>query len=151
MVIGDAHHGTLVEPFDKHSVFIVHRRAGRSAHRCHALRAQPLGCGDEVLARVVDGVRRTVLQRQFEAAHATLDEAQTLLTDAMGYVRTRYLLERGRVFNSSGKPDQARPFFRAAWDKAQAGKLEDLAVDAAHMLVILDGQEWNLKALALAT
>lgn len=86
------------------------------------------------------------LQGKFAEAHQTLDAVVTNTP----VVEVRYLLERGRVFNSSGKPDQARPVFRAAFEKAQAGKFEDLAVDAAHMLGILDGNEWNLKALAMA-
>lgn len=86
------------------------------------------------------------LQGKFAEAHATLDavKANTPIEEV------RYLLERGRVFNSSGKPADARPLFHAAWEKAQAATLDDLAVDAAHMLGILDGNEWNLKALALA-
>lgn len=94
------------------------------------------------------------LQRQFEAAHATLDEAQQLLTDDMGYVRTRYLLERGRVYNSSGQPEQAAPLFRAAWELASTSGQDFYAVDAAHMLGICEPPdqqvEWNLKALTLA-
>ncbi len=94
------------------------------------------------------------LQRQFEAAHATLDEAQTLLTDAMGYVRTRYLLERGRLYNSSRQIEQAAPLFRAAWELASTSGQDFYAVDAAHMLGICEPPdqaiEWNLRALTLA-
>jgi len=86
------------------------------------------------------------LQRKFEEAHRTLDAVVT----NSPRVEVRYLLERGRVFNSSGKPDQARPLFLAAWEKAQAAKLDFFAVDAAHMLGILDGLEWHEKAVALA-
>ena len=86
------------------------------------------------------------LQGKFDEAHKTLDGVVTNSPAS----EVRYLLERGRVFNSSGKSDQARPLFRAAFEKAQAGQLEDLAVDAAHMLGILDGNAWNLQALALA-
>ncbi len=94
------------------------------------------------------------LQRQFEAAHATLDEAQTLLTDGMGYVRTRYLLERGRVYNSAREIDQAAPLFRAAWELASTSGQDFYAVDAAHMLGLCEPPEqaieWNLRALTLA-
>jgi tetratricopeptide (TPR) repeat protein len=66
----------------------------------------------------------------------------------------RYALERGRVFNSSGKKDKARPFFVQAWEDAlQAGE-DFYAVDAAHMIAIVEPpekqMEWNLKAVALA-
>jgi tetratricopeptide (TPR) repeat protein len=86
------------------------------------------------------------LQRKFDEAHKTLDAVAT----NSPRVEVRYLLERGRVFNSSGQPDKARPLFLAAWDKARAARLDFLAVDAAHMLGILDGMEWHQKALALA-
>ena len=36
--------------------------------------------------------------------------------NAPARVRLRYLLERGRVLNSSGKPDEARPLFLQAWE-----------------------------------
>jgi tetratricopeptide (TPR) repeat protein len=94
------------------------------------------------------------LQRRFADAHTTLDAALGLLTPHMGQARIRYLLERGRVFNSSGQIEQARPFFLEAWEAAQALQEDFYAVDAAHMLAIvepLDQQlDWHLRALALA-
>lgn len=97
----------------------------------------------EVLTQIA---RAQGLQRRFAEAHRTLDGVVTNSPETS----VRYLLERGRVFNSSGKPDQARPLFRTAWEKAVAAKLDFLAVDAAHMLGILDGLEWHEKAIALA-
>jgi tetratricopeptide (TPR) repeat protein len=97
----------------------------------------------EILTQIA---RAQGLQGKFAEAHQTLDSVATNTPT----VEVRYLLERGRVFNSSGKPNEARPLFLAAWNKAQAAKLDDYAVDAAHMLGILDGNEWNLKALVLA-
>ncbi len=94
------------------------------------------------------------LQRQFEAAHQTLDQAAKLLTDNLQTAHIRLLLERGRVFNSSGKPSEARPLFLQAWELAQVGHEDFYAVDAAHMLAIVapsnEQMEWNLKAVALA-
>jgi len=76
------------------------------------------------------------------------------LTAALPLVRARYLLERGRVFNSSGQPDRARPLFVAAWEQAQALGDDFHAIDAAHMVAIVappdEQMAWNLKALALA-
>jgi len=46
------------------------------------------------------------LQRDFAAAHQTLDAVQSELTDDLCRARVRYLLERGRVFNSSGRPEE---------------------------------------------
>lgn len=95
------------------------------------------------------------LQKRFDEAHATLDEAEAILAPADApRVRVRLLLERGRVFNTSGAPDRGRPLFLQAWDLANAIGETDLALDAAHMMAIVetsDGQiEWSLKALAIA-
>lgn len=96
------------------------------------------------------------LQRKFTAAHETLDRVEKSLTkeDADDKTRVRYLLERGRVFNSSGNEDVARPLFQDAMDLAVKIKDDFDAVDAAHMLAIVEEGEkslqWNLKALDLA-
>ncbi|MFL5733454.1 MAG: tetratricopeptide repeat protein [Chloroflexia bacterium] len=98
------------------------------------------------------------LQRNFEQAHRTLDQAEALLTPDMAVARARYLLERGRVFNTSGSRGDARPFFLEALAAAQeAGAPAEAdyhAVDAAHMLGIIEppdeALEWNLKAVEMA-
>ena len=92
------------------------------------------------------------LQRRFDDAHATLDGVQA--QQPTGRPRVRYLLERGRVFNSAGDRDRARPLFVDAMDAAAQAGEDGLAVDAAHMLAIVEtGEEalgWNLRALAMA-
>jgi tetratricopeptide (TPR) repeat protein len=107
------------------------------------------------LAQLLTQIARTQgLQRQFDAAHQSLDIVSKLLTDDLQTARVRYLLERGRVFNSSGNPDQARPLFLQAWELAQTAHEDAYAVDAAHMLAIVspsdEQMQWNLKAVALA-
>lgn len=93
------------------------------------------------------------LQRRFEEAHAALDEVQPHV--GLGpSVKVRYLLERGRVLNSSGDAAAARPLFQEAFDVAQVAGEEFLTVDAAHMMgIVTSGDEsvgWNLKALEMA-
>ena len=96
------------------------------------------------------------LQRKFQAAHETLDRVEKGLAkeDADEKTMVRYLLERGRVFNSSGNKDVARPLFQDALDLAVKIKDDFDAVDAAHMLAIVEEGEkslqWNLRALDLA-
>jgi len=96
------------------------------------------------------------LQRKFQDAHKTLDrvEKAMLKAEADDKTRVRYLLERGRVFNSSGKRDEARPLFLQALELAVKSKDDFNAVDAAHMMAIVETNEkqleWNLKALDLA-
>lgn len=114
------------------------------------LRAAPDdGLRAETLTQIA---RAQGLQRQFEAAHATLDQVELMPIDDRPRVRVRYLLERGRVFNSSRQPDRAVPLFGQACDRALAAQQTALAVDALHMLAIADSNQalaWNLKALAL--
>src|SRR5262245_41296279 len=55
------------------------------------------------------------LQGDFDAAHQTLDTVERALSGTDGRVHIRYLLERGRTFNSAGQPEKARPLFLAAW------------------------------------
>ncbi|HWA82620.1 MAG TPA: tetratricopeptide repeat protein, partial [Fimbriimonadaceae bacterium] len=113
--------------------------------------------GDEAyLAELLSQLARTQsLQRKFDESHAILDRAETLAASKGGRPRLRILLERGRAYNSFGRKDLARPLFLEAWELG--GKLgEDrLAVDAAHMVAIIEtGEEalrWNLIALGLAT
>ncbi len=95
------------------------------------------------------------LQRKFDEAHLTLDQVKSRLESASELTEIRYLLERGRVFNSSKKATEALPFFVKAYHKAFKGNSDDLAVDAAHMVAIAEAKpsdqlEWNLKALAIA-
>jgi tetratricopeptide (TPR) repeat protein len=106
-------------------------------------------------AQLLTQIARTEgLQRRFEAAHRTLDEAQTYLRDDLYRARIRYLLERGRVLNSSRQRSQARDHFLDAWQLAVEHREDFYAVDAAHMMAIVEPPEgqlaWNLKAMELA-
>ena len=109
------------------------------------------------LAELLTQLARTQgMQGHFDDAHATLDRADKLIDDAtMPKARVRYLLERGRAFNSSDHPDQARPLFEKALELASANRLDAYAIDGAHMLAIVepsaDGQlKWNYRAVAMA-
>jgi tetratricopeptide (TPR) repeat protein len=94
------------------------------------------------------------LRRQFAAANATLDAVEASLYSAPSHVRVRYLLERGRVFNSAGSPERAVPLFSAALSLAGCNDDAFYAVDAAHMLGIAapagERLDWNLKAVAMS-
>ena len=94
------------------------------------------------------------LQRKFADAHATLDAIQKQLDGMPAHVRVRYLLERGRTFNSSGAPERAVPLFAEALSLADCAGDSFYAIDAAHMLGIAapasERLDWNMKALAKA-
>jgi tetratricopeptide (TPR) repeat protein len=101
--------------------------------------------------------RALALQRKFAEADAALDMLAPDLDKAPARVRVRYLLERGRIRNSSGEPAAGVPLFK---DAAYAALKDTLSgadfyrVDALHMLGIAtppDEQlDWNLRALAAA-
>jgi tetratricopeptide (TPR) repeat protein len=96
------------------------------------------------------------LQRKFAEAHQTLDGVKEELSTELVTPTIRYLLERGRVFNSSGQPGEAQTLFQQAWELASRHTEEAFfAVDAAHMLAIAAGTfeekiEWNITALHAA-
>ena len=101
--------------------------------------------------------RTQSLRREFTAAHRTLDEIAPALPSADARVHVRYLLERGRTYNSSGSPSRAMPLFEEAAARSEkAGRESDVfyTIDALHMLGIAappsQQLEWNLKALAIA-
>jgi tetratricopeptide (TPR) repeat protein len=94
------------------------------------------------------------LQRDFALAHSTLDQVNPAVRDASPRLQTRYLLERGRVFNSAGEPGKAVPLFLKAWETASTPDLDFYAVDAGHMLAIAlppaEQPAWAEKAIARA-
>jgi tetratricopeptide (TPR) repeat protein len=106
-------------------------------------------------AELLTQIARThSLRSQFDEAHRLLDQAQPLLSDTYPKSKIRYLLERGRTFRSAKKANEARPLFLEAWTLANAADLDGLAIDAAHMMAIVEPPNqqlpWNLKALRLA-
>ena len=97
------------------------------------------------------------LQRKFAEADATLDALLPNLNAPPTRIRVRYLLERGRVRNSSGQSDAAVPMFKEAVAAARMDTLRDAdfyLVDALHMLGIAapapERLDWNLQALRAA-
>ena len=91
---------------------------------------------------------------KFDEAHKILDRAKELEPEKYEKANIRYLLERGRTFNSSKKQDKAKPLFLEAYDFGLAHNLDFYTIDAAHMLGIVDkGEEslnWNNIAIKLA-
>ena len=104
------------------------------------------------------------LQNRFDDANATLDLVERDLTVLKApepselHLRSRILIERGRVLNTSGDPAKARPLFEQSLALADSAHVEGLAVDAAHMVAIAafndsahaDAVVWNERALAMA-
>ncbi|MBI5867110.1 MAG: tetratricopeptide repeat protein [candidate division Zixibacteria bacterium] len=107
------------------------------------------------LVELTTQIARTLgLQQKFAEAHALLDSTLPLLDAAGERARVRYLLERGRTFNSSKQQEKSVPLFTEAWERAQKAGYDFYAVDAAHMLAIAtpaaEHMGWNMNAVAVA-
>ena len=101
-------------------------------------------------------IARTLgLRSRFAEAQHELDAVDAELGDAGAEPRVRALLERGRVWRSQGDPARAQPLFLQAAQAAQAAGLEDLQVDALHMVALVQPEPeqqlaWTRRALAAA-
>ena len=95
--------------------------------------------------------RQLGLVGDFAAGHALIDQAECLAGDDP-QARAICAVERGRLHNSAGEREKARPLFDQAWRLARKAGAHALAVDAAHMLAIVgtfdDAIEWTATALA---
>jgi tetratricopeptide (TPR) repeat protein len=95
------------------------------------------------------------LQGRFQDGHETLDLAEIELDGPQPRLAARIKLERGRLYNSAGQPDQSISLFLDAWAMAIRAKADDEAIDAAHMLGIVVGDDeglaWNQRAFKLAS
>ena len=86
------------------------------------------------------------LRGHFEQCDALLDEAK-----ALGGADARVLLERGRRERSSGRPGAGLAQFEQAFELARRTGEDVLAVDAAHMVAIVDDSEaWTARAVEIA-
>jgi tetratricopeptide (TPR) repeat protein len=129
-----------------------------SERRFRELSRAAIERGDVTAALELDtqAARAQGLDRRMDEARATLERVEAKLAGQPARVQVRLLLERGRVLNSSGQPESARPLFEQAWKLAGEDHLDGLAVDAAHMVAIAllsnpdEAIAWNDKALALA-
>ena len=127
-----------------------------SESRFRELLPQIQASGDaSMLAELLTQIARSQgLQQKFADAAATLDQADALIEPNMTTAKVRSLLERGRWFNSSKRPEESFPLFKESLDLAQAAGLEFYAVDAAHMLGIVTKDEeslrWNEEAMKIA-
>lgn len=107
-----------------------------------------------------DGVQRAVwltqvaralgLQERYAEGHLMLDR----IVETDREVRCRVELERGRLHRSAGDDRTARRCFGRAIRTAVGGGLDELHVDALHMLALVSGPDRqvaiNHRALAVA-
>ncbi|MGQ0721874.1 MAG: tetratricopeptide repeat protein [Candidatus Eiseniibacteriota bacterium] len=113
------------------------------------------GADRSALLQVRTQIARALgLQKKYDEAGAVLEAVERELDTADPIVRVRWLLERGRVANTSGRKDDARPLFEEAWRLGRETSADAFAVDAAHMVAIVSPPDeavvWNERALDLA-
>ncbi len=95
------------------------------------------------------------VQKKFDAAHATLDQAEKLLTPEYDLARVRILCERGRAFQQAGDIEQALIYFEKSYALSAQCQFDKQTINAAHMIAIVaptsaEKIAWNRKALDLA-
>ena len=106
-------------------------------------------------AETTDAGRAEVLSQlaRVESLRANYEECDMLLdeAEALGGAEVRVLLERGRRARSSGQAGAGRPQFEQAFELARQSGDDVLAVDAAHMIAIVDDVEaWTTRGVEIA-
>ncbi|HYO44987.1 MAG TPA: tetratricopeptide repeat protein [Candidatus Limnocylindrales bacterium] len=116
--------------------------------------AEADGDADAADAARTQLARSLGLQARFEDGDVILDMVDVAHPDG-DRVRIRSRLERGRLRRSSGDTASAVAPLEEAWALARSLGEDGLAVDAAHMLALVDAApgvvSWNERALDLAT
>jgi uncharacterized protein len=111
--------------------------------------------GDAALTLRTQIARTYSLRSRFAEAHAVLDAVDAELAGASPEPQVRALLERGRAFRSTKQTAEADPLFRRAFALAVPAGLEYLAIDAMHMIALVEPTlaaqlDWNRRAIAAA-
>jgi tetratricopeptide (TPR) repeat protein len=125
--------------------------------------ALPTASLDDALILYTQIARSYGLRGDFTQAREILASRAPQLQSASGEAQVRYYLELGRTYSSATHPPEtqttearelARAAYLRAFELAQNEKLDNLAIDALHMLALVETTpqeqlEWTRKALAL--
>jgi tetratricopeptide (TPR) repeat protein len=117
---------------------------------------------DDTLILKTQIARTYGLRRDFSQAQQILADIESQIANANIEAKVHYYLELGRTYSSTSHPPEsqtneakelARSAYMQAFELAQNGKLDDLAIDALHMMSVVntapeDQLEWNRKAVA---
>lgn len=118
--------------------------------------------GDDALILQTQIARTYGLRRNFPEARRVLAGIRDAVSRASPEVRVRYDLELGRTYASPAHTpeevtrddrEKARSLYTSAFERARDAQLDDLAIDALHMMNAVDTEPkdqlaWDLKALA---
>ncbi|KAA1427361.1 tetratricopeptide repeat protein [Nocardioides antri] len=108
--------------------------------------------GDERAVWLTQAARALALQGRYAEGHLVLDRLED--TDSPE-VACRVLLERGRLLRSAGEPAAARKLFARAVKRATTSALDELHVDALHMVALVSDPSEQVaiteRAIAVAS
>jgi tetratricopeptide (TPR) repeat protein len=118
---------------------------------------------DDVLILQSQIARTYGLRQRFPQAQEILAHIEPQIQSAGVEAQVRYYLELGRTYSSATHSPEsqttevkglARSSYMRAFELAQKGELDSLAIDALHMMTFVDTApeeqvEWNRKAMAL--
>lgn len=118
--------------------------------------------GDDAIELQTQIARTYGLRRRFDEARRILADVEPAIARAGPAAQVRYHLELGRTYASAThkadeitpeRREKARAAYMTAFDKAKAARLDYLALDALHMMVMVDAAPeaqlaWNEKAIA---
>ena len=117
-------------------------------------KAEKSGNRDYYVQLLSQLARTLSMQNKITDSHQVLDKAEALLGKNMPTATVRYLLERGRTYNTSEEKEKARACFMKAFRLSEEKQLDAYSLDAAHMMGIVEPVDqqmaWHLKALAIA-
>lgn len=105
-----------------------------SEHRFRAAADRAFGAERAILQTQV--ARAVGLQGRYDEGHAVLDLVLGATDGCPAEVAVRVALERGRLLNSAGHPEEALEEFRHAADLAAEAGFPGLRIDALHMVAI---------------
>jgi tetratricopeptide (TPR) repeat protein len=118
---------------------------------------------DDALILQTQIARSYGLRQRFPQAQEILADIESQVQSASVEAQVYYYLELGRTYSSATHPPEsqttevkelARSAYMRAFELAQKGELDALAIDALHMMTFVDTApedqiEWNRKAIAL--
>ena len=118
---------------------------------------------DDALILQTQIARTFGIRRDFSQARQILADIEPQIQSAGVEAKVHYYLELGRTYSSATHPPEsqtsevkelARSAYLRAFELAQEAKLDYLAIDALHMMAVVDAApedqlEWNHEAIAL--
>lgn len=126
--------------------------------------ALALAKGDDALILQTQIARTYGLRKEFSKARGILESVSKEVSAAGPEARARYALEMGRTYASATHPPElqtaesktlARESFGSALSIAKSAHLDDLTIDAIHMMAFIDTApidqvKWGQEALVVS-